>query len=172
MHGESAKSGNICQKGLMKYGKGNTPFHAWKGVRWREDWAQEHGGHHYKENDLFPHELNTEKYFRNLIKSNRNQIVFTIFRLIWNSKRTLSACVPNQSENGKYNLISVRLNKISKRFLSLRVTEYQDGKIYPDWKILPRLSERLAPLGIIRTNWGLPLNLSISLWYSTVFRGF
>ena len=33
-----------------------------------------------------------EKSFRNLIKPNRNQIVFTIFRLIWNSKRTLSVC--------------------------------------------------------------------------------
>ena len=30
---------------------------------------------------LFVH---TEKSFRNVIKSNRNQIVFTIFRLIWN----------------------------------------------------------------------------------------
>ena len=28
----------------------------------------------------------TEKSFQNLIKSNRNQTVFTIFRLIWNSK--------------------------------------------------------------------------------------
>ena len=27
--------------------------------------------------------LQTEKSFRNLIESNRNQIVFTIFRLIW-----------------------------------------------------------------------------------------
>ena len=26
-----------------------------------------------------------EKYFRNLIKLTRNQIVFTIFRLIWNT---------------------------------------------------------------------------------------
>ena len=34
--------------------------------------------------------LNTEKSFRNIIKSNRNQIVFTMHRLIWNSKRTLS----------------------------------------------------------------------------------
>ena len=33
----------------------------------------------------------TEKYFRNLIKSNRNQIVFTIFRLIWNSDWMTSA---------------------------------------------------------------------------------
>ena len=28
--------------------------------------------------------LHTENFFRNLIKSNRNQIVFTIFCLIWN----------------------------------------------------------------------------------------
>ena len=28
--------------------------------------------------------VHTEKSFQNLIKSNRNQIVFTLFRLIWN----------------------------------------------------------------------------------------
>ena len=48
----------------------------------------------------------TEKSFRNLIKFNRNQIVFTIFRLIWNQTDTVRL-VPNQSENSKYNLISV-----------------------------------------------------------------
>ena len=32
--------------------------------------------------------IHTEKLFRNLIKSNRNQIAFTIFRLFWNSKWT------------------------------------------------------------------------------------
>ena len=32
--------------------------------------------------------LHTEKSFLNLIQSNWNQIVFTILRLIWNSKRT------------------------------------------------------------------------------------
>ena len=36
--------------------------------------------------------LYTEKFLWNIIKSNRNQIVFAIFRLIWNSKRTLSVC--------------------------------------------------------------------------------
>ena len=46
------------------------------------------------------------KYFRNLIKSNQNQIVFTMHRLIW-YQTDASGCVPNQSENGKYNLISV-----------------------------------------------------------------
>ena len=48
--------------------------------------------------------VHTEKYFRNIIKSTRNQIVFTIFRLIWN--RTDVHLLPNRSENGKYNLIS------------------------------------------------------------------
>ena len=48
--------------------------------------------------------VHTEKSFRNLVKSNRNQIVFTIFWLIW-----IHADVhldPNQSKNVKYNLIS------------------------------------------------------------------
>ena len=39
--------------------------------------------------------LHTGKYFRKIIKSNQNQIVFTIFLLIWNSKRTLSVCCSN-----------------------------------------------------------------------------
>ena len=38
----------------------------------------------------------TEKSFRNPIKSNRNQIIFTIFRLVWNNKRTLSICCSKQ----------------------------------------------------------------------------
>ena len=59
--------------------------------------------------------IHTEKSFRNLIKSNRNQILFTIFQLSWNQKKV--RLVPNQSENGKYNLILVWFNKISKRFL-------------------------------------------------------
>ena len=49
-------------------------------------------------------------YLRNLIKSTRKQIVFTIFRLIW--IQTDVRLDPNQSENGKYNLISGWYNKI------------------------------------------------------------
>ena len=60
----------------------------------------------------------TEKYFRNLIKSNPNQIVFTMQRLIW--IQTDDRLVPNQSVHGKYNLISVWFNKISKSFLCYR----------------------------------------------------
>ena len=40
--------------------------------------------------------LHAEKSFRNLIKSNRNRIVFTIIRLIWN--QTNLSLVLNQSE--------------------------------------------------------------------------
>ena len=47
---------------------------------------------------------------RNLI-STRNQIVFIIFRLIWNQMDV--RLVPNQSQNGKYNLISGWFNNIS-----------------------------------------------------------
>ena len=43
---------------------------------------------------------------KNPNKSNRNQIVFTIFQLIWNQTDAIRL-VPSQSENGKYNLISV-----------------------------------------------------------------
>ena len=53
----------------------------------------------------------TEKFFRSLIKSTWYRIVFTIFQLIW-----IQADVrldQNQSEIGKYNLISVWFNKIS-----------------------------------------------------------
>ena len=57
--------------------------------------------------------LHTGKSFRIVIKSTRNQIVFTIIRLIWN--QTDVRLFQNQSENGKYNLISVWSNKIRKR---------------------------------------------------------
>ena len=57
--------------------------------------------------------MHTDISFRNLIKSNQNQIVFVIFLLIWNQADV--RFVPNQSENGKYNLISVGFNKISRK---------------------------------------------------------
>ena len=63
--------------------------------------------------------LHTEKSLRNLIESNWNKIVVTILWLFWN--QTDVSLVPNQSENGKYNLISVRFNKISKGFLCVRL---------------------------------------------------
>ena len=49
--------------------------------------------------------IHTEKYFRNLLISNQNLSVFTITQLICN--QTEVRLVSNQSEYGKYNLISV-----------------------------------------------------------------
>ena len=62
-----------------------------------------------------------------VIKSNRNHIVFTIFRLIWNqtdvhfgSHGKYNLCMVNTIYlvHGKYNLISVWMNKFPKSFLS------------------------------------------------------
>ena len=55
-----------------------------------------------------------EKYFRNLIKATRNQLVFTIYRLIW--IQTDVRLDPNQSEDGVAQ-ISGCFNKISEIFL-------------------------------------------------------
>ena len=58
-----------------------------------------------------------EIYFLNVFKSTENQIVFTIFRLIWNKNDFHFD--QNQSENGKYNLILGWFNKIQKRFICM-----------------------------------------------------
>ena len=52
----------------------------------------------------------TYKSFQNLIKSNWNEIVFTIFQLIWNKSEY-------RLVTSKYNQISVRFKKIQKWFL-------------------------------------------------------
>ena len=59
--------------------------------------------------------VHTEKSFWNLLTSYRNQILFTIFLLIL--KQTDVRLVPNQSENGKDDLIYGWFNKISKKIL-------------------------------------------------------
>ena len=53
-------------------------------------------------------------FFQNLIKSTRNQIVFSTFRLIW--IQTDVSLDPNQSENAEHNLILGWFNKTSKTF--------------------------------------------------------
>ena len=73
--------------------------------------------------------LHTEKSFRNLIKSNRNQIVLTSFRLILS--QTDVRLVPNQSEAGIYNLISVWFNAIWKIFLRVFHRDTRDSKSVP-----------------------------------------
>ena len=65
--------------------------------------------------------VHTEKSFLNLVEYNRNQILFSILRFIWSQ---MEIClVPNQSENGKYNLILVWFNKIEKSFQSNKIGE-------------------------------------------------
>ena len=61
--------------------------------------------------------IHTEKYFRNRIKSSRNQIVFTIFQLIWN--QTEVRLVRNHSENDTIWLL-IDLIRFQKYFSACR----------------------------------------------------
>ena len=84
----------------------------------------------------FSQSKDTDKSFRNFIKSNQNQIILTIFQLIW--IETNVYLVPNQSENGKYNLISVWFKNTSKRFLCV-CTKYRSfgrGRFTPQTNLL------------------------------------
>ena len=56
-----------------------------------------------------PIEIHAEKYILYSCQLNRNQIVFTTFRLIWN--QTELSFAPNKSEEGRYNHISVDLTR-------------------------------------------------------------
>ena len=93
--------------------------------------------------------LHAERSFRNLIKSNRNQIVFTTFRLIWN--QTDVCLVPNPSENSKYNLISVWFDKI---YLSVRFNMADRTGRH-----LFRLPEKKVCFGCTADMWALSLLL-------------
>ena len=72
--------------------------------------------------DVHSDTLHTQKSFRNLIKSTQNQIVFAIFQLIW--IKTDVRLDSNESENGKYNMILVWINKIPKSFLYVYTSVY------------------------------------------------
>ena len=73
-------------------------------------------------------DLHTEKSFRNLIQSNQNQIVFTIFRLIW--IQTDFRLDPNQSEDSIYNLI--KIIKLGKDFSEYKTAwdDYSQLKLF------------------------------------------
>ena len=64
--------------------------------------------------------LHTEKYFRNLIKSNLNQIVFTMHRLIWNSKDERWNLSPFMLFHERWNSNREMVNTIWFRFDSMR----------------------------------------------------
>ena len=87
---------------------------------------------------------------RNLVKLNRKQIVFTILRVFWNQMDV--RLVINQLENGKYSLISVWFDKISKRFLC--VCGWASVISTHDCNLSTTLSASLVPC-----YWG-PLNFS------------
>ena len=72
---------------------------------------------------VFPPALSHGEIFRNFIKSNLNQIVFTIFRL-----NQMDVCLV-QSENYECNLISVWFNKIPKRFLCVHLGQKRSGEV-------------------------------------------
>ena len=59
--------------------------------------------------------IHAGKYFRNLLESDGDQIVLTIFRLVWNQ---MDVClVPDRSEDGECSLSSVEFGVIFGRFL-------------------------------------------------------
>ena len=64
---------------------------------------------------IVPRIVKSLKYFWNFFKSTQIYIIFILFRLIWIQMKVYLD--PNQSENGKYNLISIWFNAIWKRFL-------------------------------------------------------
>ena len=68
-----------------------------------------------KKNKKILFDAHREIFFES-VESTRNQIVFSIFPLIWNYQSD-----PNQSENGKHNMISGWFNKIRKRYLCVWV---------------------------------------------------
>ena len=91
------------------------------------------------------YKIHKEKSFRNIIKSNTNQIVFTIFGLI--GLQTDSVLLdPNQSQNAKYNLICVWFNAILKRFLS---EFYDSSSIGPEGTIWADFWGRLTAILLI-----------------------
>ena len=74
-------------------------------------------------NECLP--VHAEKYFPNLIKSNRNLIKFSILRMMW--IHTEVRLILNQPENPRYHYILVCFNRIQKRFLCMCVWEFQVG---------------------------------------------
>ena len=90
---------------------------------------------------IYDYCIHTEKLFLNFIKSTRNQIVFTMHRLI--CLQTDVRLDPNQSGNGKYNMISGIFNKIWKWFLCV----YHTRKTTPIRRTAVR--ETLASIGIM-----------------------
>ena len=90
--------------------------------------------------------------FQIFIKSYRNLIVFNIFPCFLEQQTdTVRLLFPDQSENGKYNQISVRFHKILERILRVYVPTYWHGFVST-----AAVSERLLRLQIDGTQFGTP----------------
>jgi len=104
---------------------------------------------------------------RNLIESNRNQIIFTIFRLIL--KQTNILLVPNQSENSKYNLILVWFNKISRKILC--ENEVENNSQIKNWSFFLANHTPTLPCFVawlkVRLHWDF---LVRALWLENSYR--
>ena len=136
--------------------------------------------------------IHTEKYFWNFIKSNRNQIVFTIFRLNWNSKRSVRFKINQKMVNTiwfRFDLIKFRNDFSVYMYTSeqvlyvymifiqseIRASRFFDNKtnihsgpgvLYcQSGKViycLQKLHEKLASLGTMEAELRAPLNPSIA----------
>ena len=98
------------------------------------------------------------EYFPNLAKSNWNQIVFTVFRLIWNRKRTLSVCC----------------FQIKRKMVNTIWFQFDLVRFRKDFSVCgnnsPQLSDKLPPLEVMVNLTLKPLNI-ILLWCCRGFRG-
>ena len=95
--------------------------------------------------------FSNQKIFSKLIKSNRNQIVFAIFRLIRNSKRTCPFDVPNKSEK--------MVNTIWFQFDLIRFRKY--FLIRKDFSVCSHASESRGLITILQN---IPNGNIFSFW--------
>ena len=78
--------------------------------------------------------------FRNHIKSNPNQIVFTMHRLIWNSKRRLSVCCfKSRKQDGNRPIISTAFSSPFS-YISLSSSTFRDAPSTSFQASLPSVS--------------------------------
>ena len=128
-----------------------------------------------------------EKYFLNLINQTEIRLYLpfsdwfgTKRMAVWfGTENGRSFSAPNQSGNGKYNLISGWFNLISKIFPCVQDCSYSFGRVAPkdfscgrsDWKRWHLLSERLASLSIMGVNLGPPSTpqYDSALWWYKEF---
>ena len=111
-----------------------------------------------------------EKCFRNLIKSTRNQIVFTI--------------LPNRLENGIYNLISGWFNKIPKIIFCVYIKIYKQDRLTYIQNSDEWFTGRSLYVSVLRLNFPklyscfsncispTKLTIKLRIWWRTLIKNF